>query len=417
MTFKFELSDKPRLRAPLDLRIESVEGEQALLIRCPIGISSTPLFLNPAVVPIIQSLDGDKTLGQIGEEFISQGIRQDLIFGLLELLSEHYYLDNSSFWRANRDIRHKYSLSSRRREAFAGISYPIDRVELEQLVDGYLESGQRAPDKILRSEKLAGLIAPHIDYMRGGEAYGCAYQALKGQQHDLYIVLGIAHQYSPYLFHLARKHYESPMGPALAEFSFIDRLAMRYGKERSFADEILHKQEHSIELQIPFFRRVATCGNIVPILVGSFHQMLNTGEKPSNFEAYESFASSLAELLVAQRRQGASICFICAVDMAHIGRSFGDEGNLTPNILKAIEGRDKAYLQAVANRDKEALFAHIQEDNDRRRVCGYPAVYTMLDVMDRVGIKTKGRLLKYDQAVNYGTDCAVTFAGMGLVEV
>ena len=417
MTVKFELSDKPRLRSPLDLRIESVEGVEALLIRCPVGISSTPLFLNPAVVPIVQALDGDKTLGQIREQFLSQGVPQDIIFELLELLSENFYLDNTSFWRANRDIRHKYSLSSRRREAFAGISYPVDRVRLESLVDGYLEMGQRSPDKVLRSEKLAGLITPHIDYTRGGETYGCAYQALKGQQHDLYIVLGIAHQFSPYLFHLARKHYESPMGPALAEFNFIDRLAMRYGKERSFADEILHKQEHSIELQIPFFRRVATCGNIVPILVGSFHQLLMSNEPPSSVEAYESFAASLAELLLVQRRQGASICFICAVDMAHIGRSFGDDGNLTPNILKAIEGRDKLYLQAIANRDKDGLFDHIREDYDRRRVCGYPAVYTMLDVMDRLGMKTQGKLLKYDQAVNYNTDCAVTFAGMGLVEV
>jgi hypothetical protein len=41
-------------------------------------------------------------------------------------------------------------------------------------------------------------------------------------------------------------------------------------------------------------------------------------------------------------------------------------------------------------------------------------MYTVLDVFDRLGITYKTEIFDYRQAVDYKTECAVTFAGAGL---
>lgn len=100
--------------------------------------------------------------------------------------------------------------------------------------------------------------------------------------------------------------------------------------------------------------------------------------------------------------------------MAHVGQFFGDSGNLTPEFMQKIEARDRSYLDTIMRSDKQALFSHIEEDRDARRICGFPTMYTLLDLYQRLGIGIDTKLFDYRQAVDYPSDCAVTFAGMGL---
>ena len=55
------------------------------------------------------------------------------------------------------------------------------------------------------------------------------------------------------LFQLSGKDFASPLGTFPAARAVIEDLSTAYGKERSFRDEFLHKREHSLELQLPFF--------------------------------------------------------------------------------------------------------------------------------------------------------------------
>jgi hypothetical protein len=85
--------------------------------------------------------------------------------------------------------------------------------------------------------------------------------------------------------------------------------------------------------------------------------------------------------------------------------------------MERIAARDQEYLAAIERGDKRALFDHIASDNDARRICGFPTMYLVLDVLARVGARWSGSLVRYDQAVDYQSDCAVTFAGMALLEI
>ena len=259
-----------------------------------------------------------------------------------------------------------------------------------------------------------GLSYSHIDYRRGALCYGTTYNHLKQEDHNLYIVIGTSHQYSRHLFHLTTKDFESPLGKLHCDKQFVKKLANQYGEIRSFADEILHKKEHSLELQLPFIKRLKNNPTIVPILVGSFHHMLKSGKWPENFEEYDKFVSCFCDCLKDYISGGKKICIIAGVDMAHVGKHFGDSDSLSPAFMDKIAERDKEYLNTIVKQDKHAMFSHIAEDQDARRICGFPTMYTVIDCLERIGVKYRSEVIDYRQAVNYKTDCAVTFAGVGL---
>jgi len=392
--------------------MEKVEGKDVLLINCPLGISKSPLFLIPQVAPLVASLDGELSIAQLTQKFSLYGITETLLQELVTLLDDHLFLNSEHFNRAKIAFLSAYAAETHRPPALAGLSYPSDRSSLSSLVDSYLSNGIIAQSASLQSQKLVTFMAPHIDYGRGGTCYGSSYRHLKGATQDVVIVIGTSHQYSTHLFHLTCKHFDSPLGRLETDVEFVIALSSKYGSLRSFADEILHRKEHSLELQVPFMQR--TCkGKIVPVLVGSFHHMVTAGKLPSSYEDYDRFADALTETISTWQARGSRIAFVAGVDMAHIGQQFGDNELLSPEFMENIRTRDTQYLMALESRNKKALFEHIAEDGDKRRICGFPTMYTVLDIMDRLKLSTDSVVFGYEQSVDKDRVCGVTFAGMG----
>jgi MEMO1 family protein len=402
----------PKLRWPLDIRLERIDANnEALVIMCPLGVSS-PLALVPAVGPVIGAFDGQISTSEILNRFSQYGLTQALLVQLIDMLDNALFLATPKFFEAQKIMLDNYSASTERHPALAGLSYALSSIDLEKEINSYFELGKT----VLRSRnsKMCALVAPHIDYRRGSVCYGITYNHLKQESHDIYILIGTAHQYSRLMFHLTKKHFSTPLGSLSCETEFVHMLATLYGEKRSFEDEILHRKEHSLELQTPFLKKLKGNSRIVPILVGSFYHMLSSGKSPSQFEEYEKFIESLLECFKHFSALGKSICLIAGVDMAHIGKSFGDKDSLSQEKMEQIGLRDKEYLDAIAMQNKEKLFSHIAEDSDARRICGFPTMYTVIDLFDRLGLKYSAEIFNYRQAVDYEKDCAVTFAGLGM---
>ena len=403
---------RPKLRWPLDIRIHNLGGQDALLIQCPIGISANPLALMPQFAPVIVALDGVQTSDEIVAKFTAHGLTDEILRELIQRLDDHLFMANARFFAAEKIARDAFKSSPVRPAARAGSAYPVSKQELSSLVQGYLKPFD-APEV---QRDLACLVAPHIDYRRGGACYGAMYPRLAESRADTYILIGTAHQYSPRIFHLCAKDFESPLGVHPCDQAFVTELANRFGVERSFADEYLHRREHSLELQLPFLSAVQPAATVVPVLVGSYHQMLEAMRYPHEWEEYETFAGALTEIIKQRKVRGEKVSFLAGVDMAHVGRSFGDEGSLSPERMREIGYRDQQYLRAIEDGNHKALFDHIAEDQDARRICGFPTMYLVLDVLSRLGDKTECDVVAYDQAVDYPSDCAVTFAGVALYQ-
>lgn len=402
----------PKLRWPLELRLEKIENQEILLIRCPAGLSERPLLLVPQVAPIVSCMDGQMSIDEIQTKFAEHGIKRELIVELVTLLDDHLFLSGDKFSAAERKVRQDFLALEHRPAFMSGLAYANNKADLQLEIAGYLSLAGKFTKN--HNDRMACLVAPHIDYRRGKVCYGHAYSKLVEEQHDLYVLIGTSHQYSSNTFHLTKKHFDGPLGRLPTDVELVAELATKYGSSRSFADEFLHRREHSLELQVPFLSYLKPGAQIVPVLVGSFHHMLNNPAGPSAFEEYESFAASLTTCLAERISSGKKVCFIAGVDMAHIGREFGDPGSLSPEKMQKIELRDKQYLAKLMAQDAPGLFEHIAEDEDERRICGFPTMHTVLDVLTRLNIKTRGEVFDYRQAVDYQSDCAVTFAGIGL---
>ncbi len=403
----------PKLRWPIDLRLHDAAGKRVLVLQCPLGISEKPLVLVPAVGPILSLLDGSRSREQILAQFGPQGLTEKTLTELILLLDQHLFLANGKFFAAGQEAREAFERADVRSPALAGRAYPAEAAQLKGLVDSYLAE---APASEANCGAVACLVAPHIDYQRGGRCYGVTYPELRRSSSDLYVLMGTAHQYSPGIFHLCAKDFESPLGKLPCDIDFMTKLAARYGVERSFKEQFLHKREHSLELQLPFVSTVKPGASIAPILVGSLHQAVVEQRAPQEIDEYESFVGALCEVVLEQEAAGKKVCFIAGVDMAHVGKSFGDEDSLTPQKMERVAARDREYLSAIERLDASALFTHICEDGDARRICGFPTMYTILDLFSRLNRRPAVTLISYDQAVDYPGECAVTFAGMAMFE-
>lgn len=401
----------PKLRWPIDVSHQTYDGQEIIVLQCPEGISAEPLALQGAVAPIIDCFRGALSIDSIVERFRNYELKREVVEGLVDLLDRHLFLATPRFFEAQARNRESFAKLNVREAALAGLSYAKEGAKLTADVDKMLA---HAKIPVRSHDTLATLVAPHIDYRRGGICYGKTYEYLRDQPHDLYILIGTAHKYSELMFHLTAKDFLTPLGMLACDKFFVQQLANRHGAQRSFADEILHRREHSLELQTPFLRRLRHNAQIVPILVGSFYPILSSGKTPDDHGEYSSFVGALAECMQKATADGRRVCFIAGVDMAHVGQYFGDKEKLTPEFMAQIAERDAIYLDAIMRRDKKMLFSHIAEDNDARKICGFPSMYTVLDVLDRIGAKTRCELFDYRQAVDYKSDCAVTFAGMGI---
>jgi AmmeMemoRadiSam system protein B len=402
------MTTHPKLRWPLDIQAHEWESERVLVLRCPIGVVDQPLVLNAVVGPILGRLDGSRSIDSIVDEFSNQGLTRAVLDELLAVLDNGLMLASPRFFSEQRRIVDEFRESPVRKAVFAGSTYSHDPGHLRGEIDKYLGIGAG-----MRLPSLPWCVmAPHIDYRRGWECYGRTYAAFDGLDVDTVFLLGTAHQFSRGLFHLTSKSFDSPLGMQAVDHELVGRLASLYGPERSFQDELLHRREHSLELQIPFLRRLCPESTIVPILVGSFHHMVTKGRLPHEWEEYDSFVGALSEIFSELRAAGRRVTIVAGVDMAHVGRSFGDEEILSDEFMAHVRQRDQEYLSALEGRSKAELFRHIHSDQDRRRICGFPTMYTILDLFDRIGAMPTPKLADYRQAVDARRECGVTMAGM-----
>jgi hypothetical protein len=139
---------------------------------------------------------------------------------------------------------------------------------------------------------------------------------------------------------------------------------------------------------------------------------------PEDDPEVREFLNVLREIV---RQRGESVCCIAAVDLSHLGRRFGQELTLSESFLRRAEADDRRMIDRILARDTEGFFRLIQEERDGRNVCGVPAIYTLLRLLedsssgstagtDRPAESpSPGRLLSYEQAVEEPTQSVVTF--------
>ena len=392
--------NKPVLRH-VDLKPVDVDGDRLFYLSDPSGIVSDVLMLHPGAVFIAMHLDGQHTLDEIhaelAEQFAGDTLPEDTVLKLVEQLDAYGFLESPTFDAMYDAVVQAFRDNPIRPAAMAGRSYPDDPGELRAFLDEqFLREGAVGEACCVGGNDalpLPGLIAPHIDLHRGGHCYSHGYHALaRAGKPETVIIFGVAHAAEPVPFILTRKDFETPFGTLETDVALVDRLAGVCPWD-AFEFEMTHRTEHSIEFQVLMLSYLyGPTVKIVPILTsyyGEGTEFLNDGE-------WGPVQRFLRECRAIIQESAGKISVIAGVDLAHVGRCFGDDVDIDVGVVDQVAQRDHEDMTHIESIDADAFYRSVMQDQNARHVCGLKAIYAGLyTLQDSV---TRCETLHYDYA-------------------
>ncbi len=413
------MQERPRLR-PVEAFPVQQQGKTLIYLKDPLNFA-TPLGISLPGYFILAQLDGSHSFVDIQEAYAKQFgtlLLNDELKEFIEMLDQHYYLLSDRFLNRQNAVILEFRRLPTRAPAHVGGAYHADPTALKSQLAAYFAAaeGPGMPSFDSAGAVPKAIVAPHIDFHRGGPAYAWAYKTLaESEGADLYILLGTSHCSGENPFIMTLKDFETPLGVVQTERQFVQELQRRCHDD-FFVDEYLHRGEHSLEFQVVFLKFIAQWRaersgqrekpfQIVPILVSSFHSMVMSQTPPEKHSAVGDFLHALRELATLESRQ---VCFIAGVDLAHVGRQFGDREPVTEEFLKWVESEDRELVNRLAALDAPGFFNEITKDGDKRKICGFSPLYSLIHLLDG----SRGKALKYSQAFTPETASAVTFTSM-----
>jgi MEMO1 family protein len=361
---------RPRLVA-VDPRLVTLEdGTRAVAVHDPMGIVEAGVVLSPGAWWLAAHFDGRHDLDAIVSAASEAGLEvtRDDVAELAAQLRTVGLVHGPAYEALRSKAVAAFRALRVRPPACAGGVYPARAAALRVELERWLESVRAsAPD--VRPEPVRLLVAPHIDYRRGGEGYAHAYRAIRGSDAELVVVFGTAHATPPRLFTLTRLDYDTPFGPVPTDRGVLEALVSALGEDEVLGEELCHRDEHSCELQLPWLRLVLgeRPFTVLPVLCSSIAHLADPD-------------AATAPFLDALRRAvaGRRVLWIAAADLAHVGPRYGDPAPQGREALRALAAEDLATLAFVARGDAAGFHRDATRDDARRRLCGAAPIYAAL---------------------------------------
>ena len=404
----------PKMRQ-VDVFPAEFSGQKVICLRDPLNLSGKIIFLPYPAFFIVSLFDGQNSLLDIQEKFMRQFgelLFRERIEELAIQMEEHLLLDSERFRRLEQESIKAFRDSPTRPLILSGEAYEGDPGALKKMIHSFFAppEGPELPAAGGKSGELLGGIAPHIDYRRGGNCYAWAHKAIQESSSvDLFIILGTAHSPMGRPFALTRKNFETPWGPVSTDQEFLGAMEAECPFDL-YADEFVHKTEHSIELHLIFLRSLWERDHIfhiIPVLCGSFHEAILEDKSPMEIPGVRPFIEALKKTMARSEKK---ICLLASADLAHVGLRFGDGDPPNRFSMESLGEEDRRMLRSAEEVDAEKFYEFIRREKDRRRICGLPPIYTFLRLLE--GHTKEGKLLSYGQSLDEGTQSAVTYASM-----
>jgi hypothetical protein len=251
--------------------------------------------------------------------------------------------------------------------AVAGSWYPGTAGALTRDVDGYLADVDTA---LLPAGRVDAVIAPHAGLMFSGPVGAYAYKAAAASApYDAVILAGPSHfvGFDGVALYPAGA-FDTPIGAARID----DVLACELAESSPIVQPLpaAHRREHSLEMQLPFLRRLLPDVPIVPLLMG--YQTADT---------IRALAAALAAVGRDKR-----VLLVASTDLSHYFDAATAE-RLDARVRDSVAAFDAAALLA--------LFEEVPEGERGRFVAcgGGPMIAVMMAARAR-GARD-GRVLRY----------------------
>ena len=389
----------PPLRYVDAVRVDH-EGDTYVVLHDPEGYVEQELMVSGPAFFIAAHLDGANDIAEIQVAFARQyGIAAEAaeIHGVVAQLEQAGYLASAPYFALKSRVEGAFQRSPERPAYLAGKSYPADPAALRHMIDGFFtrEKGPgEMPGRVPGTGPcLSCLIVPHIDFHRGGHAYGHGYLRLYRHGPPKTVLLfGVAHCGVPAPFVLTRKAFDTPLGAVPVDRHAVDTLASACDGD-PFAHEIVHRTEHSIEFQAVMLAYLyGTNVSIVPVLCSAFSDDPEV-DKPGELAEVRRFVDACRDIVAAAPD---TTTVIAGADLAHVGARFGDAFEIDDVVVRRVAERDAEDLAHASALRPEAFYASVMKDKNARRVCGLNCIYAALHSVSSTS--APGTILRYDYA-------------------
>jgi MEMO1 family protein len=237
-----------------------------------------------------------------------------------------------------------------------------------------------------RSRALAGLVVPHAGLGYSGAVAAAAWALLADDPPDTIVIAGTNH-FAAGLAGVGAWNgaaWRTPIGDVLVDADLVGRIA---ALGLPFAvDREAHRDEHSIEVQLPFIVRACPGTRIAPLLVAC----RSVGE---NVAA----GARLGRLLAQVREAGARVVIVASSDFAHYpGAETAREVNRT--LMPAIVALDPAGLA-----ERESALRRSGIAGLACGMCGLDPVLFTLAALRAMGVE-RGELVAEATSADAGGD-------------
>jgi len=256
-----------------------------------------------------------------------------------------------------------------RESIVAGIFYPEDPTELASAVDRALGS---APGT--RTDALA-ILSPHAGFDYSGMVQGAAWKAASGRKPGRVVILAPRHRSGDPAVYLPESAvFRTPLGDLATDREFCAELESCGTVFET--DDIPHLEEHAIEVQLPFMKRLFPEARLAPLIVAgaepavvaslamALDLVLSHDPVETLVVASSNLASSLAAAEAARKSDALLACLAGGDwrEMARLCRLFeqGACGAATiavPLAMKSLDGASRELLMRVdslRNRESNA---------------------------------------------------------------
>ncbi|MFC2161278.1 AmmeMemoRadiSam system protein B [Acidobacteriota bacterium] len=263
-----------------------------------------------------------------------------------------------------------------RKPAVAGAFYPSNPEELTSLIKSMVGIEQER-------KKALAVISPHAGFIYSGPVAGSLFSSV--QLPVKYVLLGPSHRIISSKVAIMRQGtWSTPLGDIPVDTDLADLLMN--SSEIFEEDEEAHRNEHSLEVQLPFIQYFVKYFSIVPICIG--YQI--------SYEGLEELGRSVASGI---KKFGKDVLIIASTDMSHyVEQSEAQKLDLTA-------------IQKIQELNPRGLYDTVTSKNIS--MCGFQPTTSALVASIELGAKTAS-LVKYQTSgdVSGNFNEVVGYAGL-----
>jgi MEMO1 family protein len=264
-----------------------------------------------------------------------------------------------------------------RHPAVAGRFYPGDAATLRRDIQQYVSVTGNKIHAI-------GCVAPHAGYMYSGHVAGAVYARLELPKR--YIILCPNHTgVGEPLAMMSEGTWRTPLGDVAIDSDLAKVLLERFPLLSE--DEIAHRAEHALEVQLPFLQELAGDFKFVPITVGT-----------TRFDALSALGITMSEVIESAAER---VLIVASSDMNHYESD------------AATRLKDRKAIDKVLELDPKGLYDTVIKENIS--MCGFGPTVAMLTAAKRLGAKS-AQLVKYATSgdVSGDKETVVGYAGIAV---